>query len=369
MNRLITLFSIMIASTAFGSDSGAPVKLGVIGLTHTHVHWVFESERRENFEIVGIVESNRDLAIRYSNQHGFDMALVYESMEEMLAAVEPEGVMAFGSIYDHLAVVETMAPRGIHVMVEKPLAVSLAHARAMKALADEHGIHLLTNYETTWYPSVHKARDVLLDSSIGPIRKVIVRDGHMGPVKLGINQEFLDWLLDPELNGAGALFDFGCYGVNLMTWLMEGEKPLSVTAITQQLQPENHPKVDDEATIILTYPKAQAVIQASWNWPIGRKDMEVYGLYGAVFADDRHHLRIRMAEGYDGFEEESLRLSERPAPWHDPFAMFSAVIRGTIELPPNDLSSLANNMVVMEILEAARQSAATKSTVTWGESD
>ncbi len=348
-------------STTHASDS--PVELAVIGLTHTHVHWIFESDKREDFQIVGIVEPNRELAERYSEMHGFDMALVYDSMEDMLANIEPDGVTAFGTIYEHLSVVETMAPRGIHVMVEKPLAVSMEHALAMQALAEEHGVHLLTNYETTWYPSNHYARETLANGVIGDVRKVVIRDGHRGPVKLGINEEFLDWLLDPEQAGAGALFDFGCYGANLMTWIMDGERPISVTAITQQLQPENHPNVDDEATIILTYPETQAVIQASWNWPIGRKDMEVYGLTGVVYADNRNDVRVRIAEGYDDFHEVTATLRERDAPLHDPFVMFAAVIRGELTLPPHDLSSLENNMVVMEILEAARESAATGRTV------
>ena len=67
--------------------------------------------------------------------------------------------------------------------------------------------------------------------------------------------EFLAWLNDPKLNGGGALYDFGCYGADLMTWLMDGQRPISVTATTQQIKPDIYPRVDDEATIILTYPK------------------------------------------------------------------------------------------------------------------
>jgi len=104
--------------------------------------------------------------------------------------------------------------------------------------------------------------------------------------------------------------DFGCYGANLMTWLTAGERPISVTAITQQLQPQNNPKVEDDATIIVNYPDKQLIIQASWNWPIGRKDMEIYGQTGVIYADNRNQLRIRMAEGYDGFEEEKMELPE-----------------------------------------------------------
>jgi predicted dehydrogenase len=230
----------------------------------------------------------------------------------------------------------------------------------MQALAKQHNIHLLTNYETTWYPSNHFAKQTLADGEIGPVRKVVVHDGHKGPKKLGINSEFLDWLTDPELNGGGAIIDFGCYGANLMTWLMNGEKPLSVTAITQQFQPGDYPKVDDEATIVLTYPSSQAIIQASWNWPIARKDMEVYGEQGYVIADDRHQVRLRRSEVE---KEKQLTLKERSAPLDDPFALFAAVINGELELAPTDLNSLENNMVVMEILDAAVKSAKTGETV------
>ncbi|MUP44664.1 Gfo/Idh/MocA family oxidoreductase [Gramella sp. BOM4] len=340
-----------------------PLKLAVIGLTHTHVHWILGREDIGDIEIVGIVEPNRDLAKRYAGQHGYSMELVYDSMEELIKNTNPEAVAAFGSIYEHLEVVEFFAPRGIHVMVEKPLAVSLEQARKMEKIAKEHEIHLLTNYETTWYPTNHKAKRMLEEAKIGELRKVIVRDGHKGPRKLGINEEFLEWLLDPKQNGAGALMDFGCYGANLMTWLQHGKKPQRVTAVTQQLQKENNPKVDDEAIIILEYENSNALIQASWNWPIGRKDMEIYGLEGVIYADNRNDLRIRIAEGYDSFEQQEFELEERPYPYNDSFSFLAAVIRNEVAVGEFDLSSLDNNMVVMEILQAAMESARTGKTV------
>jgi len=248
-------------------------------------------------------------------------------------------------------------------MVEKPLAVNLTHAKKMKSLSEKHNIHLITNYETTWYPTNHEAYSLVSKGVVGDVRKIVVHDGHKGPKKLGINSEFLDWLLDPVQNGDGAITDFGCYGANLSTWLTGGKKPLTVTAITQQLQAENNPKVDDEATIILTYDSLQTIIQASWNWPIGRKDMEIYGLTGSVTAINRHSLQVRKAEGYDNYEEENFTLAERLPPLDDPFSMFGAVIRGALTLPKNDLSSLENNMIVMEILDAAVRSAKTGKTV------
>jgi len=363
MKRNLLLFFAMHLLSIQMIAQDKPLKIGVIGLTHTHVHWIFNSVKKENFEIVGIVEPNRELAKRYADQYQYPIEFVFNTMDELIEQRKPEAVTAFGSIYAHLEVVEKFVPQGMHVMVEKPLAVSLDHARKMEALAKQHNIHLLTNYETTWYPTNHKAHELIYNDSIGEVRKIIIRDGHKGPKKIGVDAEFLEWLTDPVLNGGGAIIDFGCYGANLATWLMGGKKPKSVTALTQQLQPENNPKVDDEAIILLEYEDANALIQASWNWPIGRKDMEVYGLNGVIYSDNRNDLRVRIPTGYDTYDESQIRLDERKSPHHDPFALFVAVIRDEIQLAPYNLSSLENNMIVMEILDAAVKSSKTKKSV------
>ncbi|MBW1297218.1 Gfo/Idh/MocA family protein [Aquimarina litoralis] len=356
MKKATFILALCLNLSVLGQDN--PLRVGVIGLTHTHVHWIFGSEPRGDIKIVGIVEPNKELAKRYAAQHKFSMDIVYDSIEELIAKTNPEAVTAFGTIYEHLEVVQKVAPKGIHVMVEKPLAVSMEHAKEMQALAKKHKIHLLTNYETTWYPTNHKAYELVKkEKTIGEIRKIVVRDGHKGPKKIGVNSEFLDWLTDPVQNGGGAIVDFGCYGANLLTWFMDGKRPNSVTAITQQLQSENNPKVDDESIILLKYDNAVAVIQGSWNWPIGRKDMEVYGLNGVIYADNRHDLRVRISEGYDGYDEQVMKLGEREAPYDDPFALFAAVIKNKIKLNSFDLNSLENNMIVVEILDAAKKSA------------
>lgn len=358
----LIIFSLnLINSPLVNSQSQfEPLKVGVIGLTHTHVHWILGRQDRGDIKIVGIVEPNRELAKRYAKQHGYPMSLVFNTMEEMISSTKPEAVTAFGTIYEHLEVVETFAPLGIHVMVEKPLAVSLEHAKKMKALADKHNIHLLTNYETSWYATNHKTHEMVNKGDIGDLRKIVVHDGHKGPIEIGVNQEFLDWLTDPVSNGGGAITDFGCYGANLITWLKKGERPSSVTAITQTFKPSLYPKVDDEATIILQYPDMQGIIQASWNWPIARKDMEVYGNRGYIYSDNRSEMRIRLSEKEI---EQKIKLKEPKTPYDDPFALLVAVIRNKVSLPAYDLSSLENNMIVMEILEAAKESAVAGKTI------
>ncbi len=88
--------------------------------------------------------------------------------------------------------------------------------------------------------------------------------------------------------------------------------------------------------------------------------MEIYGVDGVLYADNRNDLRIRMSKGYDGYNEDFFNLVERQEPIDDPFALFAAVIKNEFTLKPFDLSSLKNNMIVIEILEAARKSSKTK---------
>jgi len=354
--KKIFLFIILVSflNPLQAQQNSKPLRIGVAGLTHGHVGWILNYKKNDIVEVVGIAEPNRDLAERMSKQYGFSMDLVYSSLDEMLDKKKPEAVTAFNSIYQHLDVVKACAPRGVHVMVEKPLTYRIDHAQQMEALANQYKIKLLTNYETTWYGSNHRAYQIAnTENTIGPIRKIVVHDGHRGPKEIGVGPDFLNWLTDPVQNGGGAIIDFGCYGSDLITWMMRGERPISVTAVTQQIKPDIYPNVDDEATIIVTYPHAQGIIEASWNWPVSRKDMEVYGQTGYVTTIDALNMRIRKNE-----KEKEITLAAEPTqfPQNDPFAYLAAAVRGEIK-SEDDLSSLKTNMIVVEILDAARKSA------------
>ncbi len=354
------VIGLILIGNLLSAQEKKPVRIGVVGLVHTHVHWILGREKTGDIEIVGIAEPNRELAQRYADLHGYSIDIVYPSIDEMLDKTKPEAVTAFNTILGHLEVVQKCAPRGIHVMVEKPLAMKLEHALEMKRLAERHEIHLLTNYETTWYPTTVEVLRIADQGTLGSLNKIVVNDGHQGPKEIGVNKEFLDWLTDPAYNGGGALTDFGCYGANLITALMGNQRPLSVTAVTNQNKPHIYPLVEDEATIILTYPKTQGIIQASWNWTFSRKDMEVYGTDAYIKTIDGTSMRIRNSENQP---EEYMELDPLPSPQNDPFAYLAALLNGEIS-PKGDLSSLENNLIVMEILEAAKKSATSGNTVT-----
>jgi len=257
---VVSILAIQAESSAAGAPT-APIKVGIVGLVHGHIDFAFRGGsslvpaggllHRDDVQVVGIVEPDQKLFDSYAQRYHFPPSMHFGSIREMVSRVHPQAVLVYTNISDHRRVVEECAALGVHVMVEKPLAVSYEDALAIQEAARRGKIHVLVNLETSWYPSNTEAFELLKQGALGPIVKAVFRDGHRGPNLLGVfGPEFLTFLADPKQNGGGALYDFGCYGANLMTWLMNGEAPVSVTAVTKQLQPEQYPKVDDEAEII-----------------------------------------------------------------------------------------------------------------------
>jgi len=343
---------------AADKEEEAPVRVVLAGLVHGHAFGFFDQfQKRMDLQVVGIAEADRQLTAQFTKKYGLAPGLFYSDLEEMLKATHPQAVLAYTNTYDHRRVVEICARYGVPVMMEKPLAVSFEDARAIEKAARAGRIQVLVNYETTWYRSNQAAYDLVHENAIGEIRKIVVHDGHQGPKEINVGPEFLAWLTDPKLNGGGALFDFGCYGADLATWLMDGKRPDSVTAVTQRIKPEVYPRVDDEATIILTYPHAQAIVQASWNWPFSRKDMEVYGQKGYAITVGRDAVRVRLPDK----EENPADAKPLEKTKEDSVSYLRAVLLGGLE--PEGQSSLETNVIVTEILDAARKSAATGKTV------
>jgi len=351
---LAAAVSLLFTGALPAGEAEKPLRLAIVGLEHGHVSgFLTRVAARPDIELVGLVETRRDLRERDAAFYQLAPSLVFERLEDLLATRQVEAVATFTNTFDHLQVVQTCAARGVHVMVEKPLAVSLEHARAMATAARRGGIHVIVNYETSWYAGNHLAHAVInQQGAIGEIRRMVVNMGNGGRGEKASRPEFLDWLKDP-VRGGGALLDFGCYGANLMTWLMQGRRPTTVAALTHRLQPEKYLQVEDDATILLQYPNAVGVIQASWNWSQGRKDMEIYGQRGSVLVPQRDTVRIQI-----GKTPESLpAVAPLPPELRDSLSHLRAVVRGTVA--PDALSSLDLNVVVTEILDAARESART----------
>jgi glucose-fructose oxidoreductase len=338
---------------AFAAGGDAPVRVAIVGLVHGHVKGFLSAlPKNSSATLVAVVEPQAELAKAYAAEYQLDAKLFYPDLEKMLLEVHPDAVLVYTTIKDHRRVVEAAARHGISAMVEKPLATTLEDAIAIRSAAQAHHVTVLVNYETTWYASNREIFTQVKAGKLGEIRRVVVHDGHEGPQEIHVEPEFLSWLTDPRTNGAGALFDFGCYGADLMTVLMHGNAPDSVVAVTRTLKPELYPKVDDDATLVLQYAKAQAVLMPSWNWPFSRKDMEVYGVDGYGITVGPNLVRVRR---HGEAEEIEMRAPQVPKDESTSLDYLAGVLRGRIK-SDGDLSSLETNMVVMQILDAALRS-------------
>jgi glucose-fructose oxidoreductase len=362
------LLFLTLVTSAHGAEP--PIRVAIVGLVHGHAKGFLGSlAKNESATLVAIVEPDESLARDYAARFHLDTALFYTDLEKMLTERHPDAVLVYTAIADHRKIIEAAARHHVTSMVEKPLATTMEDALAIRDIARAQKVHVLVNYETTWYASNHElfglaagSGNLRAEAALGNIRRVVIHDGHEGPKEIHVEPEFLNWLTDPAQNGAGALFDFGCYGADLMTVLMHGQPPISVTAVAQTDKPEIYSRVDDDATVILRYPKAQAVLMPSWNWSFSRKDSEVYGTAGYAVTVGPDHLRVR----YRGQDAET-QLTAAPLALEQSNSLnyLAAVLHNHIDPERNgDLSSLKTNLIVMQILDAARRSAQTGQTIT-----
>jgi predicted dehydrogenase len=329
------------------------LKIGIAGLSHDHIHLILNQYRQGQVNIVGIAEADKQLRAKYQQQYQLPDSIMFDDLKKMAIAKKPDAVLGYNPVAKHIDVVEICAPLGISVMVEKPLAATLAQAKRMEFLALKYYVKVLTNYETTWYPSYQHVYDMATKDSLGTIRKMVVHDGHEGPKEINCSKEFVSWLTDPELNGGGALIDFGCYGADLMTWLMQGQKPIAVTAVARHFKPKIYSKVEDDVNIVIEYPTATGIIEASWNWPFSIKDLEVFGDDGYMHALDNKNIVSR-----SGKNAVANKVADNLAPPMDnPMSYLQLVLQNRL-VGLTDRSSLKYNMIVMQILDAAKRSIA-----------
>jgi len=342
---------------AQGSGSAGKTRLAVIGLDHDHVWSLLKDLAGEpSAELIAIAESDSALVARAQKQVPAAVKF-YTDYVAMLDDAKPDAVIVTTSNDKHLEILRQCAKRHIHYSAEKPMAVNAADAREMERLANEAKIKLMVNYWNAWVAPSHDLFHRVRAGEVGPVQKIVVQYGHHGPKEIGVSPQFASWLYDPVKNGGGAIMDFGCYGAEWSIWLKG--RPSRVYATTRKLKVDQNNKVDDDATIVLDYPDAAAIIEASWDWPYSKDVVAVYGPKGSLVA--RHStLQRRSAEtrGPDVPPDgESLTLEPLPKETSNPISYFVDCIRN--DKPIEDPVSARPNVQVMEILDAARESART----------
>jgi len=354
---VLALLACGVAANGQGANAGGKTRLAVVGLDHDHVWSLLKDIAEEpDAELVAIAEADPALVSRAQKRVPGSVKF-YTDYVAMLDEAKPDAVIATTSNDRHLEILRQCAKRHIHYSTEKPMAVSAKDAKEMERLAREANIKLMVNYWNAWVAPSHAIFHRVKAGEVGPVERIVVQYGHQGPKEIGVSPQFANWLYDPVKNGGGAIMDFGCYGAELSVWLKG--RPTRVYATTRKMKVEQNNKVDDDATIVLDYPDATAVIEASWDWPYNKDSVEVFGPKGSLLA--RHNtLQLRAADAHgpniapDG---ESVTLDALPKETSNPVAYFVDCIRNNKAI--EDPVSAQLNVQVMEILDAARESART----------
>lgn len=332
-------------------------KLAIIGLDHDHVWGLLRDLAGEpNAELVAIADDHQPLVDQAKTKVPPTVKFYSDSVK-MLDEMKPDGVIVTTENDRHLEILRECAKRHIHYSTEKPMATTAADAREMEKLANQAGIKVMVNYWNAWVAPTHELYHRAHDNQLGPVERIIVQYGHQGPKEIGVSKYFADWLYDPVKNGGGAIMDFGCYGAEWAVWLKG--RPARVSAVTQKLKVDQHNAVDDDATIVLDYPDGTAIIEASWDWPYNMGQVQVFGSKGSLLATARDLFFRSPSDSVAKVGLEGERVTLEP-PMHEtsnPISYFVDCIRNN--KPIEDPLSMKLNVQVMEILDAARESART----------
>jgi predicted dehydrogenase len=354
--HIISQTLLTMLALAPSSSAQQKTRIAIIGLDHDHVWGLLHDIAQEpQAELVGISDTHQDLIEKAKAQVPATVKF-YPDYMGMLDQAKPEAVFITTENDKHLEILRECSKRHINVSTEKPMATNAADALTMEQLAENSGIKLMVNYWNAWVAPTQEMNRRVKSGELGPVRKIVVQYGHQGPKEIGISKQFADWLYDPVKNGGGAIMDFGCYGAE-MALLLRG-KPLRVYAVTRKLKAGQNNRVDDDATIVMDYPDATAVLQGSWDWPHNMDRTYVFGTGGSMLstADDLYE-RMQSDKNDATPDGNPVKLDSVPHELGNPISYMIDRIRNN--KPVGDPLSGKLNVQVMEILDAARESVRT----------
>jgi len=282
-----------------------------LGLHHDHV-WSNLEELAETgrAELVGAADTDAELLEKYRRQFPGETVACYD---ELLSRDGLSAAYIFGSnrLSEDLTV--KACEQGLHCLVEKPMAATLAGASRMLAAAKANGVRLMINWPFTWWPQLRHGIVMAHAGELGQVWQVRYRAAHQGPVELGCSRQFCEWLYDAEANGAGALMDYCCYGAVLADVLLG--RPESVTGLRLRTGLKPDLRLEDNAILILKYAHALATTEASWT-QIGHLtsySATIYGSRGTVHIEPGHDGRILHATTE---QPDGVALPVPPQPAH-----------------------------------------------------
>lgn len=316
-------------------------RLGIAGLVHDHVwqelqHW----NSTGRVEFVAVADPNPPLIERAVRE--FQIPQTFDDPRRMLEECELDVLQICTSNAAAGPIVEFAAERGVHTVVEKPLAATLEQADRMLSATEKAGTMLFINWPNRWRTPTKQAWDLVKAGEIGDLFSARMRMAHKGPREFGCSDYFCDWLYDPLQNGGGALVDYCSYGAVAFRYLFG--MPNAVQAVAARLV-KHDITVEDNAAMTLLYHDKFAFAEASWSQIPSYHDAVYLGTTGTLWTEDGH-IRVSHSDG----NKREIQVQELPDTEHDgPTCFLSCLEQG---LQPPDVCSAQVCRDAQEILQA-----------------
>jgi predicted dehydrogenase len=326
-----------------------PFRIGVLGLTHDHV-WGVLSPLKDGgpAALVAAADAHAELRKKFETEYGRP---VYDGPDQLLAAEELDGVLVYSDNRTSVELALAAVSRGLHVLIEKPLAADLEGAERLLAAVESAGVRLMVNWPFAWWPQMQHALHLAGSGEIGDVWQVKYRAAHAGPKELGCSEFFCEWLYDPHLNGGGAYMDYCCYGAALARTLLG--MPEHVTAVVGRLVRDDM-QAEDNGVLLMSWPHATAVSEGSWTQAgnLSSYIATIYGTRGTLLVEPRSGGRLLLATS-DHPMGEPVEVPPPSDEWAAPVAHFVHCVRTEEEIMP--LCSSAVGRDVQEILQGGYQ--------------
>ncbi|MCL2060590.1 MAG: Gfo/Idh/MocA family oxidoreductase, partial [Oscillospiraceae bacterium] len=278
----------------------SPWRTAVIGVAHMHIKTIaghFAACDDFNLTAVADLPPSRPSVCEKPDTRPFLVKKIgelangniYEDWRVLLEKEKPEVVLCCAENARHGAFITELLSRGIHVVVEKPMAGTYGEAKLMAYAAKNAGVRLLINWPSSWNPANRLAKELIDAGAVGKVFRFQYRNSSsLGPHSynqgLTDDEKSAEWWYRLADRG-GAYWDYCCYGANMSRWFL-GADAISVQAMCANFATP-YAETEDFGAILAQYPSAAAIIEGTWTtlhsgFPAGPI---VHGLEGALVVD------------------------------------------------------------------------------------
>jgi predicted dehydrogenase len=350
----------------------------VAGISFEHMHMgdnLRMAMEHPDCEVVAICDSVPERMLDAKQQLGLRDEQCFTDWQHCLSVGKPDWIILCPSTGDHALWIERLAPFGLPLMIEKPMAASLEDADRMLLACEQHDVLLAINWPLVWVPSHRTAKRLIDEGRIGQIREVHYYDGNRGPLwhtsgKRELTEESVtrekphSWFYK-QASGGGSLLDYLGYGVTLGTWFLSGAKPIEVTTVVDR--PEGL-EVDEHSVTIARYSFGLSKFETRWGtftdpWthqPQPKCGFVLVGSEGTISSFDYEPtVRLQTREHPAGV---NLPVDDIQPPYQNPVQFFVDCLKHGC-CPAGPLSP-ALSRIGQQIVDSAVLSAQLRQTIT-----